>query len=60
MIYTTRGDMPKCLLRHEEVVQYFPDAVLTAQEYFIGEELVRRDLHVALKGKELAMAQASF
>lgn len=60
MIYTTKGDMPIADLLHKEVVEDYEDATVTAQEYYLGEELVRRDVHVALKGKELSMAQASF
>ena len=60
LIYTTKGELPADSLLHREVVQDFEDATVTAQEYYLGEELVRRDVHVALKGKELPMAQASF
>lgn len=59
-IHTTKGDMPVGKLLHREVVEDFEDATVIAQEYYLGEELVRRDVHVALKGKELGMAQASF
>lgn len=60
VIHTTKGDLPLSELIHKQVVEEYEDATVTAQEYYLGEELVRRDVHVALKGKELPMAQAAF
>ena len=60
LIYTTKGNLPLSQLVHKEVIEDYDDAVITAQEYYLDDELVRRDVNVRLKGKELFMAQASF
>ena len=59
-IYTTKGDIEEALLTTKLVTEDYPDATVTATEYFLGDELVKRDVNVALKGKDLNLAQASF
>lgn len=59
-IFTTRGNFPACLLRHESVTEDYPEATIYAEEYYIGAELVKRSLHAALKSKELLVAQSGF
>ena len=60
MIHTTRGFFPECLTRKEVVTQDFPDALVTATEYYVGSEQVRRDVNLALKTKAVFDLQAKF
>ena len=60
LIYTTKGEIDEALLEKKLIVEDYPDATVTATEYFLGDELVKRDVDVALKGRDLNLAQASF
>lgn len=53
MIHTTRGDLPVSSLIKSIDVQDYADATITATEYRIDGEIVRRDVDVALKPKAL-------
>ena len=59
-IFTSRGMFPTCLLRHETPVEDYEEATIYADEYYIGDELVKRSMHVALKSKDLLVAQSEF
>lgn len=57
-LFTTRGFVPEALLSKQVVVEEYPDATVTAHEFYIGAELVRRDVNLALKPKALFDLQA--
>lgn len=57
-IFTTRGDLPIDSLVKKIDVQDQPDGVVTATEYWLGEECVRRDVNVALKPHALFQLEA--
>lgn len=57
-IQTTHGQMPEeALVKRVEVFDE-PDAVVTATEYWLDDELVHRSVHAALKSKAQFSTQA--
>lgn len=58
MLFTTKGFMPECLLTKKQIVEEYDDATVTANEFYIGAELVRRDVDLALKSKAIFDIQA--
>ena len=58
MIQTTHGPMPEDILTKRVEVSDEPDAVVTATEYWLGDELVHRSVHADLKSKALFSPQA--
>lgn len=57
-IFTTRGVLPVDSLVKTEVVTDEQDAVVTATEYRLDGELVRRDVNLALKPKNILNIEA--
>jgi hypothetical protein len=61
LIYTIHGDMDESLLEKTEGVVDNDNEHTTWVEYRLNGEVVRRDVHVALKkGLEMVPAQESF
>jgi hypothetical protein len=60
LIYTTRGNVPLSSLRHVPGWQVNADEIVFYEEYYAGDELVRRDAHVLkLRGDAAVPQQAS-
>ena len=57
LIHTIKGDMPVSELVKSVIEQDYADATVIATEYHHGDELVRRDVEVALKPKTLDVYQ---
>jgi len=60
LIHTTKGDLPESDLVKSIIEQDYEDAKVIATEYRYGDELVRRDVEVALKPKALEIHQQGF
>lgn len=60
LIHTIKGDLPEGELVKSIIEQDYEDAKVTATEYHYGDELVRRDVEVALKPKALEIHQQGF
>jgi hypothetical protein len=58
MINTIHGELPIDTLTVKEVSSDAPDGFVTATEYYQGDELVRRDVHVAVKAHAVNTIQA--
>ena len=58
MIHTTHGELPMDSLTIKESITETEDANVTATEYYLGEELVRRDVHAALKAYAINKLEA--
>lgn len=56
-IETTKGILPEELLMKKTEVFTSEDAVTTATEYWIGEELVHRSVSIELIGRDLTPVQ---
>jgi hypothetical protein len=57
MIFTTHGEMDEALLEKREGNESHPDADVHWVEYWLGNELVHRSVHAALKGREMKIEQ---
>lgn len=60
IVTTTHGDMDESLLRKVEGSEDARDAVVNWVEYWLGDELVHRSVHAALKGREYKLDQGAF
>jgi hypothetical protein len=60
IIETIHGPMHTSMLRHKIDRQEHADGTLFADEWYMGNELVKRSIHVNLKGKSLEIAQPKF
>ena len=58
MINTTHGEMPLASLTVKKFESDAPDGFVTATEYYLGDELVRRDVHIAVKAHAANQLQA--
>lgn len=58
-IYTTNGYVDPSILEKKVIVSDEPQAHITATEYWLEGELVRRDVDIALKGREIALEMAN-
>ena len=60
-IETTKGELPVDDLEIRLVHSDEPEATIDATEYWLDNECVRRDVNIALKGKQLfGFTQAEF
>ncbi len=57
-LFTTKGVLPVASLEKTEIVSDEADAVVTATEYRLDGELVRRDVNLALKPKDILNIEA--
>lgn len=57
MISTTKGEMPEEHLSKKTINFASPDALTTATEYWHGQELVHRSVHIELIGRDLGAVQ---
>lgn len=57
-IWTNKGYLPIASLTKEEIVKDEPEVVSTATEYRLDGELVRRDVNLALKPKQILNLEA--
>lgn len=57
-IFTTHGDLPLASLTKKIIEEDAPDGFVTATEYRLGDEVVRRDVHVAVKAHAVLQLQA--
>lgn len=55
LVTTIYGDMDDSKLRKVEGSEDRPDAFVSWVEYWLGDELVHRSVHGALKGRELKL-----
>ena len=49
LIYTSKGNIPIAGLRYQTNWEDRPDAVIFTEEYFDGEECVKRSVHALSK-----------
>lgn len=57
-IFTTHGDLPLDSLTKTIIEEDAPDGFVTATEYRLGDEIVRRDVHVAVKAHAVLNLEA--
>ena len=57
-IHTTHGDLPLDSLTKTIIKEEAPDGFVTATEYRLGDEVVRRDVHVDIKAHAVLKLQA--
>lgn len=46
LIYTTKGNLPIASLRYEHKREDVPGKIVLIEEYFLGDESVKRAVHV--------------
>ena len=46
LIYTSRGNLPLASLRYEHKREDVPGNIVFVEEYFLGDESVKRSVHV--------------
>ena len=57
-VYTTKGDVERDQLVAKDIISEEDNARIVATEWFLGDELVRRDVHVSiLRGQSLGVEQ---
>jgi hypothetical protein len=60
LIYTTKGNLPVADLKYRHEWAEDGDSISLVEEYFLGDELVRRNVHMRLKkGLETLFATAT-
>lgn len=60
-VFTTKGLVDRELLQVQDIVTEEPNARVTATEWRMGDELVRRDVHVnILAGQAVTAEQGGF
>ena len=57
-IFTTHGHIPLSSLVKKITTEDAPDGFVTATEYRLGDEIVRRDVHVDIKAHAVLKLQA--
>lgn len=61
LIHTSKGNLPVASLRYAHSWEDTPREIIFAEEYYLGDELVRRSAHVYLKkGVSAGMKQGGF
>lgn len=61
LIYTVKGNLPVEDLRYHHEWQEDDSAITLVEEYYLGDELVRRNVHARLKkGLPFLLKQQTF
>jgi hypothetical protein len=60
LIFTTKGNLPVADLTYKHEWQEDDNSIMLIEEYYLGDELVRRNVHARLKqGLQSLYQQAS-
>lgn len=59
LVHTTKGLVEREQLQAKDIIEEHDNARVVATEWFLGDEMVRRDVHVSiLRGLDVASEQA--